>query len=232
MNASHFDTRDYPILSAREGYGAWASTYEDVVLDAMDLRLLSRVESVAWSAVPTAADLACGTGRIGVWLAQQGITALDGVDFTAAMLERARSKGAYRQLLLGDVRGTPLPAAAYDLVTISLADEHLPDVQPLYQEAVRLTRPGGHFVIVGYHPFFLMNGVPTHFDSADGTPVSIQCYVHLFSDHVRAAHTAGWSLREMHEGLIDDDFLALKPKWARYRNQPISFAVVWQHAGR
>ncbi|MBI2761677.1 MAG: SAM-dependent methyltransferase, partial [Chloroflexi bacterium] len=30
----------------------------------------------------------------------------------------------------------------------------------------------------------------------------------------------------------DDDFLALKPKWARYRNQPISFAVVWQHAGR
>src|SRR5690242_10960248 len=84
----------------------------------------------------------------------------------------------------------------------------------------RITRPGGSFVLVGYHPFFLMSGIPTHFNSDAGEPVTIECYVHLLSDHVRAALAAGWSLREMDEGLIDDEWLARKPKWSRYRNQP------------
>jgi len=229
MDFSHFDTRKYPIRSVQEGYGEWAATYEDIVLDAMDLRLLAKIQSVAWGTIQEAADLACGTGRIGVWLKQQGISTLDGLDLTPAMLESARDKGVYRQLLLGNVLDTPFPADAYDLATMSLADEHLPDIHPLYREAARITRPNGYFVLVGYHPFFLMlSGIPTHFNSASGEPVTIQTYVHLFSDHVQAAHAAGWSLLEMHEGLVDDDWLAKKPKWIQYRNRPVSFVMVWQ----
>ncbi|MHB8645543.1 MAG: hypothetical protein ACYDAR_07125 [Thermomicrobiales bacterium] len=58
--------------------------------------------------------------------------------------------------------------------------------------------------------------------------MTIECYVHLLSDHIRAALAAGWSLQEMHEGLIDDEWLAVKPKWGQYTNQPVSFAMVWQ----
>jgi len=39
-----FDQRGYPTVSAREGYGAWQPTYEDTVLDLMDLSLLDRLE--------------------------------------------------------------------------------------------------------------------------------------------------------------------------------------------
>ena len=228
MDFSHFDTRKYPVRSVREGYGEWAATYEDIVQDAMDLRLLARIQSVAWDGVQEGADLACGTGRIGIWLTQHGVPALDGVDLTAEMLEGARAKGVYRQLFLADIRDTSLPAATYDLVTVSLADEHLPDVGPLYQEAARIALAGGYFVLVGYHPYFMLNGMPTHYNSASGQPVAIETYVHLFSDHVRAALAAGWSLREMHEGLIDEEYLAAKPKWSKYRNWPISFAMVWR----
>lgn len=228
MDFAHFDRRNYPVRSVREGYGEWAATYEDIVLDAMDVRLLGRLRSVAWERLSAVADLACGTGRIGVWLSERGVAALDGLDVTAGMLAGARAKGVYRHLILGDMRRTPFPDAAYDLVTASLADEHLPDVRPLYAEAARITRQGGYFVLVGYHPFFLMSGIPTHFNSDAGEPVTIECYVHLLSDHVRAALAAGWSLREMDEGLIDDEWLARKPKWARYRNQPVSFVMVWQ----
>lgn len=228
MDIAHFDRRNYPTRSVREGYGEWAATYEDVVLDAMDLRLLECIQSVAWAQVGATADLACGTGRIGVWLRQHGVGTLDGLDVTTGMLAGARAKGVYRHLVLGDMRGTPFRAGAYDLVTAVLADEHLPDVRPLYQEAARIARPGGWFVLVGYHPFFLMSGIPTHFNSASAGPMTIECYVHLLSDHVRAALAAGWSLREMHEGLIDDEWLAQKPKWHRYRHQPVSFAMVWQ----
>lgn len=228
MDISHFDRRNYPTRSVRQGYGEWASTYEDIVLGAMDLRLLERIRTVQWDHLDAAADLACGTGRIGAWLSERGVTALDGIDVTDAMLERARAKGVYRRLVLGDMRQTPFHAGAYDMVAAVLADEHLPDLQPLYDESARITRPKGYFVLVGYHPFFLMSGIPTHFKSASGEPLTIQCYVHLLSDHVRAALAAGWVLREMHEGLIDDEWLAKKPKWRQYTNQPVSFAMVWQ----
>ena len=228
MDFSHFDTRNYPTIPVQEGYGAWASSYEDTVLDLMDLRLLERIKSVAWDHIGEAADLGCGTGRTGAWLKQHGVGSLDGVDLTAEMLEGARARSIYRHLFLSDIRETPLQADAYDLVTVDLVDEHLPDVRTLYQESARIAHPNGYLVLVGYHPFFLMGGIPTHFNRSPGEPIAIQTYVHLLSDHVQAALAAGWSLLEMHEALIDDEWLAQKPKWGQYRNRPISFAMVWR----
>jgi SAM-dependent methyltransferase len=156
---------------------------------------------------------------------------LDGIDLTPEMLDRARARRLYDRLLEGDLRATGLPATSYDLATAVLADEHLPEVLPLYLEAARLIQPGGRFVIIGYHPFFLMTGIPTHFDRADGTPAAIESHVHLFSDHVRAALASGFALLEMDEGVIDDAWLAKKPKWAKYAGHPVSFAMVWDRAG-
>ncbi|MDQ6644445.1 MAG: class I SAM-dependent methyltransferase, partial [Chloroflexota bacterium] len=200
----------------------------ETVLNAMDLRLLNRIQTVSWDQVQRATDLACGTGRIGLWLRQQGVQYIDGVDMTAEMIEIAQTKGVYHQLLLGNMLETSLEPAYYDLVTVSLADEHLPDLHPLYKEVARITRPGGYFVIVGFHSYFLLSGIPTHYNRATGEAVAIQSYVHLFSDHVQAALQAGLSLREMHEGLIDEEWIAQKPQWSRYLNRPVSFAMVWQ----
>lgn len=228
MDFSQFDRRNYPTLSVQDGYAEWAPTYEEIVPDALDLRLLERIRSIGWDQLQEVADLACGTGRTGAWLKQRGVTSIDGVDFTDAMLEGARAKGVYRQLVLADLRATPLPTEAYNLVTVALVDEHLPDLHPLYREGARITRPGGYLVLVGYHPFFMLSGIPPHFTGVSGQSVAIQCYVHLLSDHVQAACAAGWSLLEMHEGLIDDEWLKRKPKWGRYRHCPVSFALVWQ----
>ena len=84
--------------------------------------------------------------------------------------------------------------------------------------------------MVGYHPQFLMAGVPTHFDRAPGESITIRSYVHLFSDHVKAAHDAGWSLQEMDEALVDDAWLRRKAKWEAYSGLPISFSMLWRPA--
>lgn len=229
MDHSIYDKRRYPIVEVREGYAEWARTYEQTVYDEMDLRLLERLRTVDWSAVRSVLDLACGTGRIGAWVRRRCPTAaLDGVDITPEMLDAARSRGIYRTLGIADVTSTRLPAETYDLCTQSLADEHLPDLGPLYREVARVTRGGGCFVMVGYHPHFLMAGVPTHFNRAPGEAITIRSYVHLLSDHVKAAHAAGWWLQEMDEGLVDDDWLRRKPKWEGYSGLPISFAMVWR----
>jgi SAM-dependent methyltransferase len=228
VDHSIFDKRGYPIVGVAEGYGEWVRTYEQTVQDEMDLRLLERLRTVDWSAARSVLDLACGTGRVGAWLKGRCPTSPDGIDITPEMLEVARQRGVYRTLAVADVTDTRLPASAYDLCTQSLADEHQPDLRPLYREAARVTRPGGSFVLVGYHPFFLMTGMPTHFDRASGESVTIRSYVHLPSDHVKAARAAGWSLCEMDEGLIDDAWVRKKPNWARHFGWPISFAMVWR----
>lgn len=229
MDASLFDTSHSPTFSVQEGYTLWADTYDEMKAEGwMDYHLLTRIQSVDWEQMETAADLACGTGRTGAWLKEQGVRFLDGVDLTEAMLEQARAKGIYRHLALADLRQTPLQAHSYDLVSVGLADEHLPELLPLYQEAARLVRPEGYLVLVGYHPFFQLSGVPTTFEQRTGEPAAIEGYVHLFSEHVQAATVCGWLLRELRERLIDEAWVARRPRAARRLGWPVSFACLWQ----
>jgi hypothetical protein len=145
------------------------------------------------------------------------------------MLTLARGKDIYRRLVEATVTATGLPAAAYDLVTVCLVDEHLSDLAPLYDEAYRLAAPGALLVVVAYHPHFIMaSGMPTHFTRESGESVAIETHVHLLSDHVTAALRSGWTLAEMKERVIDDEWLELKPKWERLRDHPISVAFVWR----
>ncbi len=229
LDFSHFDRRHYPSVSVREGYRAWLPSYEATVQDEMDLVLLEALESVAWPDAGRAVDLGCGTGRTGVWLRAHGVARLDGIDLTPEMLAVARSRAIYDHLVEADIAATGLDGSRYDLVTTCLVDEHLRDLGPLYREASRLLRPGGDHVLVGYHPYFIMaSGIPTHFDRAPGESVAIETYVHLFSDHVAAARSAGLDLVEMRERLVDDHWIALKPRWAPLRSHPVSFAMVWR----
>jgi SAM-dependent methyltransferase len=225
---SAFDTRRYRTVAPREGYDRWAATYEETVEDAMDIALLERL-AVDWREVGSAADLGCGTGRTGAWLAAHGVGEIDGVDLSPGMLEAARARGVYRSLREAEVADTGLAAGAYDLVVSCLVDEHLADLRPLYAEAARLATPGGRFVLIGFHPHFIIaSGMPTHFDDAEsGEPMAIETHVHLLSDHVAAGFGAGLVLAELHERVVDDQWLALKPKWERFRDHPVSFAFVW-----
>lgn len=225
---AQFDTRRYRTVGIAAGYDGWSATYEESVLDAMDIALLDGL-TLPQKALDRVADLGCGTGRTGTWLRGRGAAHIDGVDLSPGMLALAERRGAHDSLTEGDVRRTGLPGASYGLVVASLIDEHLPDLAPLYAEARRLARPGGLFVLASYHPHFAMlTGMPTHYTDASGENVAIATHVHLVSDHVRAAAAAGWTLAEMREGLVDDTWVAAKPRWEKYRGHPVSAAYTWR----
>ena len=229
LDFARFDTRGYRTVDVRTGYREWVPTYEDTVQDAMDIALLDELEGVAWADMARAADLGCGTGRTAAWLRAHGVAAIDGVDLVPEMLAVARERGVHDRLLEADVADSGLEGGAYDLVIASLVDEHLECLEPLYREAWRLARPGGAFVLVGFHPHFIMaTGMPTHFTGPSGEPLAISTYVHLLSDHVAAALGAGWALAEMREGVVDDRWIEVKPKWERFRHHPVSVAFAWR----
>lgn len=227
-----FDSRGYRMVDVTTGYGQWVGTYEQTVEDAMDIALLDELAEPEWSAVHRAADLGCGTGRTGAWLRRQGVASVDGVDLTPEMLAVARTRGVHDRLVEADATATGLAGGAYDLVIASLVDEHLADLRPLYAEAWRLGAPGAAFTVVAFHPHFIMaTGMPTHFTSGSGEPIAIATHVHLLSEHVSAGLGAGWRLAEMREGVVDERWLALKPKWERFRGHPVSAALVWRKDG-
>ncbi|NNH68591.1 class I SAM-dependent methyltransferase [Nocardia uniformis] len=223
-----FDRRHYRTVDVATGYDGWAPSYDHSVLDEMDLALLERLRQPRWDRRHRASDLGCGTGRTAAWLRRHGITHIDGVDLSAGMLSQARERGNHTTLTHGDVRETGLPTGAYDLVIASLIDEHLPDLAPLYTEARRLAADDGVFVLVSYHPQFMMvTGMPTHYTSPSGEPLAISTHLHSVSDHITAGLAAGWQLAELAEAPIDDTWIAAKPKWADLRGHPFTMASVW-----
>lgn len=228
MEYASFDIRKYTVLPVQEGYKEWSGTYEQTVQDEMDLRLLSKIKSINWKTIKRAIDFACGTGRIGVWLKTQGVGEIDGIDITPEMLSKAEEKKVYSSLINSNILNSGIAERTYDLCIQVLADEHLPEITSLYTEASRIVTDNGYFVIVGYHPFFLMNGIITHFHKQNGEPLAIESYVHLFSDHMKAAFNSNFVLLEMEEGIVDNDWLQKKPKWEKYKDWPVSYSLVWK----
>lgn len=225
---STYDSRHYPTLDVAAGYGEWAQSYDRTVDPEMDSVLLAKAETVDWRQIQIAVDLGCGTGRIGAWLRQRGIPSIHGVDCCQAMLQRAEAKRTYERLCTADITACPLPSHAYDLAITVLAACHLPDLRALYTEAARLLRPRGIFVLLDYHPFFLLKGAPTHFHRATGEPVAIENVIHLISDHVNIGRSVNWTLLEMREPMVDEAWIAQAPGMAPHANQPASFMMVWR----
>ncbi|MDP7667736.1 MAG: nitroreductase family protein [Rhodospirillales bacterium] len=125
-----------------------------------------------------------------------------GLDRSPAMLKRATRKGQYTGLAIGDVVRAPFADARFDLAISVLAACHVADINAFYGEAPRLVRPEGYVVLVDYHPFILVRGIPTHFKTEAGAQLAIENWVHFLEDHVAAARTAGLALLEMRERIV------------------------------
>jgi SAM-dependent methyltransferase len=96
------------------------------------------------------ADLGSGTGTLSVLLADAGY-AVDGVDFSPAMVDLARQKASGRDdvgFTVADAGEPPLQAGAYDAVLCRHVLWTLPDQPAALARWVALLRPGGTVLLV------------------------------------------------------------------------------------
>ena len=90
-----------------------------------------------------ALDLGCGTGLCGALLRPM-VKTLAGVDLSPAMIEKARARGVYDRLGVGDLVATLNDnPAAFDLLTAADVFIYLGDLTPALQASLRALRPGG-----------------------------------------------------------------------------------------
>ncbi len=95
--------------------------------------------------VAQALDLGCGTGLCGPLLATVA-DAVDGVDLASRMLDKARARGIYRQLVESDVAlYLQTTAVRYDLVVAADVFIYIGDLTPVFEGATAALRHGGTF---------------------------------------------------------------------------------------
>lgn len=222
---AHYDCRKYPSHDVVTGYAKWAPVYDERMDDRLDVDLFARSPLIHHVAGAEIVDLACGTGRIGQWLADRGVARLVGVDLSAEMLAHAKARGIYAELIEADVTSTPLADHSFDAVVSSMALCHVPSLAPFFAEVARLLRPDGWIFFVDFHPFFLMNGVPTHFDDPQtGESQAVQDHVHPFSEYFDAAKR-WFELVEVDERFVDDAWVEDKPGFAKFLGWPVTIAM-------
>lgn len=101
-------------------------------------------------------DVCCGTGDLAFTVAAACPSChVTGLDFTEAMLVRAREKDTARRrreqlapvdFVLGDVLDLPFPDDTFAAVTVGFGVRNVPDVPAAFREMARVTRPGGRVV--------------------------------------------------------------------------------------
>jgi ubiquinone/menaquinone biosynthesis C-methylase UbiE len=98
-----------------------------------------------------ALDVGTGTGPLAFALAGH-VREVVGVDLVPELLERGRAYAAERydnvELVEGDVSQLPFERGAFDLVCERAVLHHVPRPELVLAEMTRVTRPGGHMLVI------------------------------------------------------------------------------------
>ncbi len=131
-----------------EFYRKWAEEYDHEMLDKLGYTSPASIAGILLEQLPDTEaevlDLGCGTGLTCLLLAEHGYSRLDGIDISKEMLQVARERGIYRDLLAADLN-QPLQfeSASYDGIISSGTFTHGHVGPEPLDEVFRVLRPGG-----------------------------------------------------------------------------------------
>jgi demethylmenaquinone methyltransferase/2-methoxy-6-polyprenyl-1,4-benzoquinol methylase len=92
-------------------------------------------------------DAACGTGDLAIEASRAGARVV-GLDFSGAMLERARRKAPELEWLQGDLLALPFEDADFDAATVGFGIRNVADLEAGLRELRRVVRPGGRLGVL------------------------------------------------------------------------------------
>lgn len=215
---------DMDIVPTQAGYDRWAEFYdwEDNPLVMLEEKHIGPLAGdVAGLAV---ADIGCGTGRHALRWAAAGAR-VTAVDFSAAMLERARAKPGAQAVTFVQhdlAKPFPLESAAFDRVFCCLVLDHIAALDKFFAELRRLCRPTGCVIISVMHPAMSLRGAQARFiEPGTGRRISPAGHAHQMSDYLMAAVRAGLTPEHLSEHAADAALVARSPRAERYLGWPM-----------
>ena len=143
-----------PPAYMRALFDDYSSYYDAAMVEGLGYRGHLHLRTLAERVLPRPAppwnilDLGCGTGLVGEAfkdLARGG--RLDGVDLSPRMIEAARVRAIYDDLILGDLEMVlGEPGRSYDLILAADTMVYFGDLYPTFSGIVERLEPGGFFI--------------------------------------------------------------------------------------
>lgn len=184
-------------IGVDEVYRDWAPHYDEpnTMIDLEEPAVRRILDGLP---VGTALDAACGTGRHARYLRGLGHRVV-GVDGSAEMLARARTRLPDVELHRADLSRLPLADDSVDVVVCGLALAYLPALGPAFGEFARVLRPGGQLVVSDAHLLLsYLRPTLTH-RTAGGAAAVLAEYHRPLSDYLGTALPLGFQVRHCEE---------------------------------
>lgn len=141
-------------FALRQMFDDVATRFDHLMVDELDYRGHLHVRTLADAKLPQLKaplrilDLGCGTGLVGN--AFKDLAAggrLDGIDLAPRMIEVARKRGIYDDLILGDLETVlAAPGSPYDLIVSADTMVYLGDLAPTFKGVVNRLVAGGNYL--------------------------------------------------------------------------------------
>ncbi len=192
-------------MNVQQAYNAWSETYDTVENKTRDLEARALRESISGENLEIL-EIGCGTGKNTEFL-QTKAGHLTAADFSAEMLAIAKSKitGETVEFRQFDLRESwDFGENSFDLITCSLALEHIENIDFVFSEASRVLRVGGKFYFGELHPFKQYQGSKARFETGVGV-FELECFTHHVSEFFSAAKNNNFEVAELNEWFDDDD---------------------------
>ncbi len=193
-------------MNVRQAYNVWAEKYDTVENKTRDIEARALREIIEINEPLDLLELGCGTGKNTEYLLTKA-KHLIGADFSSEMLECAKGKITaenveFRQF---DLREKwDFAENSFDLITCSLALEHIENIHFVFEQANKVLRANGRFYIGELHPFKQYQGSKARFTTATGD-FELECFVHHVSDFFEAAKNNNFDCIELQEWFDDVD---------------------------
>lgn len=193
-------------MNVEQAYNAWSKTYDSNENKTRDLEAQALRESLAEIENSNILEIGCGTGKNTEWLITKA-RSLIGADFSKEMLDRAKAKikaqkVEFRQL---DLRQEwDLEENQFDLITCSLALEHIENIDFVFHQAQKVLRSGGNFYLGELHPFKQYQGGQARFETGSGV-FELECFIHHVSEYFTAGKQNNFVCKELKEWFDDVD---------------------------
>jgi len=192
-------------MNNRDAYNEWSETYDSVENKTRDLEAKALREMISGAGLDVL-EIGCGTGKNTEFL-QTIAKHLIGADFSEEMLEIAKTKITseaveFRQMDLRE--NWDFTDESFDLITCSLALEHIENLRSVFAETARVLRENGKFYFGELHPFKQYQGSKARFETGDGV-FELECFVHNASEYFAAALENNLNCIEIKEWFDDGD---------------------------
>ncbi len=128
-----------------------AASYATSSVHADAEALAKLVELAQATLTDRAIDVATGAGHMALALAPH-VESVVAFDLTQTMLDQTLATAQARGLAnvtvrQGEAESMPYPSGSFDLYTVRLAPHHFADIQATIDEAARILRPGGRYLV-------------------------------------------------------------------------------------